>query len=84
LSGFLRHVMSYPGKLLSKVYLPEYNRRVMIIPLDVWHAFRNVGTKDVLVVSLPTIQYNHMSPDNYRLPLDTDLISYKFDNPDGC
>jgi len=70
-------------KMLSKVFLSEYNRRMMIIPRGVWHANRNVGNKDCLVANLPTIQYNHKSPDKYRLPLDTDLIPYKFDNPNG-
>jgi dTDP-4-dehydrorhamnose 3,5-epimerase len=69
--------------MVSKVYLSEYNRRMMIIPRGVWHADRNVGIKDCLVVNFPTIQYNHASPDKYRLPLDTDLIPYKFDNPRG-
>lgn len=70
-------------KMVSKIYLSEFNRGVMIIPRGVWHADRNVGLKDCLVVNFPTIQYNHSSPDKYRLPLDTDLIPYKFENPRG-
>jgi dTDP-4-dehydrorhamnose 3,5-epimerase len=27
-----------------------------------------------MVVNFPTIQYDHASPDKYRLPLDTDLL----------
>jgi len=69
--------------LVSKVYLSEYRRRIMNIPAGIWHADRNIGSKDLIVVNFPTIPYDHVSPDKYRLPLDTDLIPYKFENPRG-
>lgn len=69
--------------LVSVVYLTEFNRRLMSIPTGVWHANRNVGTKDVVVVNFPTITYNHKDPDKYRLPLNTKKIPYKFQNPKG-
>ncbi|NJL93698.1 MAG: dTDP-4-dehydrorhamnose 3,5-epimerase [Anaerolineae bacterium] len=69
--------------LVSKIYLSEFNRRLMNIPRGVWHADRNVGSKDVVVVNFPTIPYDHHDPDKYRLPPDTDQIPYKFDNPVG-
>lgn len=69
--------------LVSKIVLSERRRRLMNIPANVWHADRNIGSKDALVVNFPTIQYDHASPDKYRLPLDTDQIPYKFENPRG-
>jgi len=68
---------------VSKIVLSEYQRRLMNIPAGVWHADNNIGTKDAVIVNFPTIQYNHASPDKYRLPLDTDEIPYKFPNPRG-
>jgi len=53
------------------------------VPRNVWHADRNVGSTDVVVVNLPTTPYNHANPDKYRLPLDTDLIPYSFGNAAG-
>lgn len=69
--------------LVSKIYLSEFQRKIINIPAGVWHAVRNVGQKDVVVVNFPTIPYDHENPDKYRLPLDTDRIPYKFDNPRG-
>jgi dTDP-4-dehydrorhamnose 3,5-epimerase len=69
--------------LVSKVVLSEYRRRLMNIPVGVWHADRNIGSKDVVVVNFPTIQYNHANPDKYRLPLDTDRIPHQFESPRG-
>ena len=69
--------------LVSKVYLSEHRRMLMSIPAGVWHADRNIGSKDAVVVNFPTIPYDHTNPDKYRLPLDTDQIPYKFDHPRG-
>jgi len=70
-------------KLLSKVVLSEYRRRLMNIPTGIWHANHNIGQKDVVCVNFPTIPYDHARPDKYRLPLDTDLIPYSFSRPRG-
>ncbi|HEX9804394.1 MAG TPA: dTDP-4-dehydrorhamnose 3,5-epimerase family protein [Candidatus Dojkabacteria bacterium] len=70
------------GKIF-KIYLTEFDRKLMNIPAGIWHADRNIGTKDLIVVNFPTICYDHTDPDKYRLPLDTDKIPYKFDNPKG-
>ena len=64
--------------LLSKVYLTELRRRLMNIPTGVWHADRNIGQKDVVLVNFPTAPYNHERPDKFRLPIDTDLIPHSF------
>ena len=69
--------------LLARVVLSEYRRRLMSIPAGVWHADRNLGGKDVVVINFPTIPYDHADPDKFRLPLDTDRIPFKFDHPRG-
>ena len=71
------------GGLISKVILSEYRRRLMNIPVGVWHATRNIGNKDAILVNFPTIPYDHADPDKYRLPLNTDKIPYTFENPRG-
>jgi len=68
---------------VARVVLSHYDRRIMNIPSHVWHATRNLGQTDVVVVNFPTIPYDHSKPDKYRLPLDTDQIPYKFDGGPG-
>ncbi len=89
ISGELELVL-YDGRedspthgLVSKLVLSEYDRRLVCIPAGVWHANRNIGQGDVLVVNFPTQPYDHEHPDKYRLPLDTDQIPYRFDTPRG-
>ena len=69
--------------MVCKIVLSERRRRLMNIPAGIWHADHNIGTKDAFMLNFPTIPYDHTDPDKYRLPLDTDQIPYKFDNPRG-
>lgn len=68
---------------IAKVVLSEYDRRLMCIPAGIWHASRNLGGKDALVVNFPTQPYDHDHPDKVRLPLDTDAIPFRFDQGRG-
>lgn len=70
------------GKL-CKIYLSGSKPRLINVPQNVWHADRNIGSGDAVVVNFPTIQYDHAKPDKYRLPLDTDLIPYDFGSGRG-
>jgi dTDP-4-dehydrorhamnose 3,5-epimerase len=64
--------------LVSRIMLTELNRMLLSIPPGVWHADRNVGSRDVVVVNFPTTGYDHINPDKYRLPINNDQIPYKF------
>ena len=68
---------------VARLVLSHYDRRIMNIPAGVWHANRNLGDTDVVVVNFPTIPYDHTNPDKYRLPVDTDEIPFKFENGSG-
>lgn len=63
---------------VCRIILSEHERCLVNVPIDVWHADHNIGTRDVTVVNFPTIQYDHAAPDKWRLPLDTPLIPYRF------
>jgi dTDP-4-dehydrorhamnose 3,5-epimerase len=66
---------------VCRLQLTPYRRCIVNIPRNVWHADHNIGAVDVLVVNFPTASYDHANPDKYRLPIDTDLIPYRF--PEG-
>ena len=68
---------------VRKIHLSEQNRQLVNIPRFVWHADRNIGSKDALVVNFPTAPYDHANPDKYRLSVDTDLIPHSFGNSKG-
>jgi len=68
---------------VCKIILSEYNRRLVNVPRNVWHADHNIGNKGVVVVNFPTIAYDHANPDKFRLPIDSDLIPHKFPGAKG-
>jgi dTDP-4-dehydrorhamnose 3,5-epimerase len=57
--------------MVATIVLSELHRQLITIPPGVWHAERNIGDSDVMVVNFPTIPYDHADPDKERLPLDT-------------
>jgi dTDP-4-dehydrorhamnose 3,5-epimerase len=63
---------------VCRIQLTPYRRVIVNIPRNVWHADHNIGSSDVLVVNFPTAAYDHAKPDKYRLPIDTDLIPFRF------
>lgn len=69
--------------LVASAVLSESRRRLMNIPPGIWHANRNIGDSDVVVVNFPTTPYEHDNPDKFRLPLDTDRIPYTWPDPKG-
>jgi dTDP-4-dehydrorhamnose 3,5-epimerase len=64
--------------MINEIYRSELRRSLMVIPRGVFHAHLNIGTRDALLVSMPTRGYDHAEPDVFRLPLDTDAIPYSF------
>lgn len=87
--GTLRIVL-YDGRedsptqgMINELFLGERNRAMIVIPSGVYHAVQNVGESDAYFINLPTRAYDHANPDKYRLPLDTDLIPFRFDEKLG-
>jgi dTDP-4-dehydrorhamnose 3,5-epimerase len=69
--------------MVNEIHRSVYQRNLMVIPAHVFHAHENIGADDALCVSMPTRAYDHASPDVFRLPLDNDVIPYKFEKRPG-
>ena len=67
-------------QMINEIYRTEHQRSLMVIPAYVFHAHQNVGPTDALLVSMPTRAYNHKDPDVYRLPVNNDIIPYRFED----
>ena len=68
---------------ICQLVLSDRDPFIVNIPINVWHATRNLGQEDAIIVNLPTKLYDHANPDKYRLPLDTPLIPYSFGDTPG-
>ncbi len=60
--------------LEARVTASEFERCVITVPTGVWHANRNIGETELIVINFPTTPYDHAVPDKYTLPLDTNQI----------
>ena len=60
--------------LESRLFLSDHDRCLVTIPAGVWHAERNIGDVEVVIVNFPTEPFHHAAPDKERLPLDTDVL----------
>jgi dTDP-4-dehydrorhamnose 3,5-epimerase len=69
--------------LINEIFRTGLDRDLMVIPAGVYHAHQNVGSEDALFVSMPSRPYNHDDPDVYRLPVNNDVIPYRFEHTLG-
>jgi len=65
--------------MINEIFRTGLDRDLMVIPAGVYHAHQNVGTEDALFISMPTRAYQHDDPDVYRLPVNNDVIPYRFE-----
>lgn len=63
-------------KEINEFFIGEKNPLLIKVPPLVYHGFKAIGTKTAYFLSVPTEPYNYENPDEYRLPPDTDEISY--------
>ncbi|GAA0240840.1 cupin domain-containing protein [Haladaptatus pallidirubidus] len=59
---------------LNTFIIGEHNSKVIRIPGDCWHGFKNVGDEPAFLLNYPTELYNYNDPDEERLPYDTEKI----------
>lgn len=61
---------------LNEFFIGEKNPMLISVPPFVYHGFKGIGTDTAYFISVPTLPYNYIEPDEYRLPADTDEIPY--------
>lgn len=70
------------GKV-CEIFLTERNRGLLTIPPYVIHAVQNIGETDAVWINMPTVPYDHESPDKFRVPLGSPDVPYSFDRGQG-
>ena len=61
---------------LMEIFFGEKNPLLVTIPPNIWHGFKAIGQKKIIVINCPTELFNYDNPDEYRLPFDTSEIEY--------
>lgn len=63
-------------KEINELFIGEKNLMLISVPPLVYHGFKAIGTESAYFLSIPTLPYNYNEPDEYRLPPDSEEISY--------
>ncbi len=83
-SGLIKIVL-YDGRIESPTFglinefrLGTIRAGIVIVPKGVWHAVQNLDESTSLIINMVDYSYKYENPDHLRLPIDTELIPYKF------
>jgi len=82
IKGMMKLVL-YDGRETSKTkgevnefVIGERNMILVQIPPLIWHGFKTISDDFAILMNVPTEVYNYKSPDEFRLPADTNKIPY--------
>ncbi|MGB9561840.1 MAG: dTDP-4-dehydrorhamnose 3,5-epimerase family protein [bacterium] len=77
-----RENSSTKGKI-EELFIGENNLLLVVIPPGLWHGWKAIGTKEAIVINIPTEPYNRDNPDEFRLPPTSELIPYNWQIKQG-
>jgi dTDP-4-dehydrorhamnose 3,5-epimerase len=61
---------------IMELFIGDYNPLLVSIPFGIYHGWKCISPDESLVISVPTEPYNYASPDEFRLPPDSEEIHY--------
>ena len=64
---------------VNEIFFGEKNPLLVTIPPGIWHGFKAMAGKQIMVLNCPTELYNYEKPDEFRLPYDTEKIDYDWE-----
>jgi dTDP-4-dehydrorhamnose 3,5-epimerase len=64
--------------LVAELRLSRYRPCVVSIPPGIWHGLQNMGGGEAGFINYFDRAYDYANPDEWRLPLDTPDIPYRF------
>ncbi len=60
----------------------EKNPGLLIIPPDLYHGWKNIGTAEAIIINMPDRMYNYEAPDALDLPWDSEaaqrIVPYRW------
>ena len=66
------------GQINDFILSPQ-EPKLIHIPKEVYHGFKNIGDTEAIVINTVTNPYNHSHPDEYRTDAFDQKIGYKWD-----
>ena len=87
-SGLVKFVV-FDGRLesptcgcVNEVTMSETSPGLLIVPPNLYHGWKNIGSSEAIIINMPTAMYNYEAPDALDLPWDSEaaarIIPYRF------
>jgi len=68
--------------LMNVFTVSERNPGLLIIPPNLYHGWKNIGTEEATIINMPTRMYDYDSPDALDLPWDSEaarrIVPYRW------
>ncbi|KKN13925.1 hypothetical protein LCGC14_1001310 [marine sediment metagenome] len=64
---------------INEIFFGEKKPLLVTIPPNIWHGFKSIANKKIMVLNVPTELYNYSEPDEYRLPYNSEEIDYDWE-----
>ncbi len=61
-----------------ELFLDRARPCLVTVPPSIWHGFQPLGNEPVSIVNFFSAMYDHADPDEFRMPLDSPDIPYRF------
>ena len=67
---------------VNEFTLSEKNPGLLVIPPNLYHGWKNIGTSEAVIINMPTVMYDYEAPDALDLPWDSKaaarIVPYRF------
>jgi dTDP-4-dehydrorhamnose 3,5-epimerase len=67
---------------LNEFVVSEKNPGLLIVPPNLYHGWKNIGTSEAIIINMPDRMYDYTQPDALDLPWDSEaagrIIPYKW------
>lgn len=63
---------------INEFFIGDENPALITVPPGIYHGFKAIGKNIAYFLNITDLPYNHKNPDEFRLPPDTNKISYNW------
>jgi len=67
---------------VNELTVSEKNPGLLVVPPNLYHGWKNIGTSEAIIINMPTSLYNYDKPDALDLPWDSEaagrIVPYRF------
>ena len=68
--------------LVNALTVSDKNPGLLLIPPNIYHGWKNIGTSEAVIINMPDRMYNYEQPDALDLPWDSEaarrIVPYRW------